>query len=571
MTVPSNDPHRFRRRVALGVLFLGLLIVMTRPSWDTLSHKVVNLGDPVLFGWSWNWTRHAIVSAPSHLFDGNIYWHHDLTIAYTDNMLLLLLPFSVLRALGASWALELNLISLGLIYGSLATTYSLAHRFTQRIDASVFAAAAYTFGGYTFAHQGHIQLLLIGQFPLGFLLAFRWLEQRRTRDAIGFGLINASFFLGSLYYAAIWTVCVAVILIGWLLAERFRPGRQFWTGLPVVGVCSALAIPFMIPYLSLAEERPLVPEWGLDVRDLFVVAQHNILYRGLDHRAATFPARGEHTFFPGFTTLVFAAIGILVIVLAGRVPASRLGRLLPASRRREIWLLMTAGVIALVLSFGPEIRGWRAPFAWVHDSVPGFAGIRVAARLAVPGLLAIALLAAIGLTAATRMLKGRTGAILAVGVTGFLLVELATPVTYIPLPDDRRTLAVYRALAHRPRGAVVELPIQNPIDSLAWASVEAPRMLYSTLDFHPRVNGYSGSFPDNYFERKDVFNQFPAPVALRAAHALGVRYFILHQNKYEGFPQYRPAQIATMLQGLPPTAHTSHRGSAWLIDLGPHR
>ena len=89
--------------------------------------------------------------------------------------------------------------------------------------------------------------------------------------------------------------------------------------------------------------------------------------------------------------------------------------------------------------------------------------------------------------------------------------------------------------------------------------------------FHPRVNGYSGSFPTDYLEHKDVFNRFPAPAALRAARTLGVRYFILHEGSYEGFPQYRAAQIATMLQGLPPTAHASHRGSAWLIDLGPHR
>ena len=269
--------------------------------------------------------------------------------------------------------------------------------------------------------------------------------------------------------------------------------------------------------------------------------------------------------------MAFAVVGIVAIVVAGRATTSRLGHIFPADRRREIWLLIAAGLTALVLSFGPEIHGRRAPFAWVHDSVPGFAGIRVAARLAVPGLLAAAVLAAIGITAVTHMLKTRTGAIIAVGLTVFLLVELATPVRYIPLPNDRRTLAVYRALKHRPPGAVVELPIQSPSDSLAWASVEAPRMLYSTLDLHPRVNGYSGSFPTDYFEHKDVFNQFTAPAALRAARTLGVRYFILHEDSYEGFPQYRAAQIATMLRGLPPTTHTSHLGSAWLIDLGPHR
>ena len=296
-----DDPHRLRRRVLLAVLFLVLVAVMMRPSWHTLTHKVADLGDPILYGWSWNWTRHALFADPARLFDGNIFWRHDLTVAYTDNLLLLLAPVSVLRALGASWAFELNAISLGLMFGSLAATYSLARRLTGRIDASVFAAIAYTFSSFTFMHQGHPQLLLIGQFPLGFLLAFRWLERRRTRDAIWFGLVNASFFVGALYYSAIWMVCAAVIVFGALLTDRFRPGRRFWSGLVVVAAFSALAVPFMLPYLQLAEERPLVPEWGLKPRDLVIVPTGSFLYPGLDSRANTAAARGEHSFFPGFS------------------------------------------------------------------------------------------------------------------------------------------------------------------------------------------------------------------------------------------------------------------------------
>ena len=122
-------------------------------------------------------------------------------------MVVLLAPFSVLRVLGASWALELNLLTLGMLGFSLAATYALAYRLVRRVDAAVFAAVAYTFSGFTYAHLGHLQLLLLGQFPLGVLLAFRWFERRRPLDALWFGLANASFFLGSLYYAAIWTVC----------------------------------------------------------------------------------------------------------------------------------------------------------------------------------------------------------------------------------------------------------------------------------------------------------------------------------------------------------------------------
>ena len=562
------DAHKLARRVLLALTFVGLLLLMLRPSWHTLTTKVPDLGDPVLYGWGWNWARHALFSDPARLFDGNIFWKHNLTVAYTDNMLVLLAPFSILRALGASWALQLNVLALGMLFGSLAATYALAKRITGRVDASIFAAAAYTFGSFTFMHQGHLQLLLLGQFPLGFILAFRWLERRRPLDALWFGLVNASFFLGALYYSAVWMVCVAVVLLGFLVTVRGKPGHGFWSGIAIVAVFSATAIPFVIPYLDLSQERPLVPEWGLQPRDVAIVPVGSFLYSGLDSWANKSVDRGEHSFFPGFSTGLLGLIGLAALILASANRRSRLREITLPSRRRELWLLLFAGAAAVLLSIGPEVRGHRMPFAWFHDNVPGFSGIRVAARLAVPGLLALAIVAAFGITVLVRHLRHRVDVVVAVGLTAFVLLELAAPLTRVTLPDDAATLAAYRALDGRPAGAVAELPIQDPLDGGAWARVEAPRMLYSTLDLHPRINGYSGSWPDDYPRRREIFNRFPAPDAIRTARRLQVRYVILHVGPYAGYAQYTGSQARTIVRQLPAGAHARKLGNAWLIDLG---
>ena len=562
------DPHRLRRRVLLTLTFVGLILLMLRPSWHSLTTKVPDLGDPVLYGWGWNWTRHALFTNPGRLFDGNIFWHHDLTVAYTDNMLVLLVPFSLLRAVGASWALQLNALALGMVFFSLTATFSLARRITGRTDASIFAAIAYTFGAFTFAHLGHLQLLLIGQFPLGFLLAFRWFERRRTRDAVWLGLLNASFFFGALYYAAIWMVCIAVVLIGYLVMTRFRPGPRFVRGLAIMAVCSAIAIPVVIPYVHLRQERPLVPEWGLQPRDLVNVAPGSLLYPGIDSWADASVDRIEHTFFPGFSTELLAVIGLGALVWSSRTGRAGARVELSSDRRRELWLLILAGGAAVVLSLGPEVRGYTLPFTWFHNNVPGFSGIRVAARLAVPGLLAAAVLAAVAISAIVRRVPARLSRVIALGLCGFLLLELAAPLNHVVLPDDARTVAVYRVLERKPTGAVVELPIANPMIGAEWARLEAPRMLYSTLDFHPRINGYSGSFPKGYLERRATFNQFPAPTAVREARDLGVRYVVLHVGVYGGYLQYTDAQIRAIVTGLPPGATAHPYGNAWLVDLG---
>src|SRR6476660_7253067 len=124
--------HDRRRRAGLALLFVGLLVLMMRPGWHSVTHEVANIGDPVLYGWTWHFTAHQIVTHPLHLFDGNIFWHHRLTVAYSDNMLVLLGPFAILRALGAGWALQLNALSLGMLLGSLAATYALARRLCGR-------------------------------------------------------------------------------------------------------------------------------------------------------------------------------------------------------------------------------------------------------------------------------------------------------------------------------------------------------------------------------------------------------------------------------------------------------
>ena len=556
----------------VGALFVVLVGIMMRVSWSALHHQVADLGDPLLYGWTWSWTRHALLSNPLHLFDGNIFAPHRRSVAYSDNLLVLLVPFALLRAVGANWALQLNLLSLGMLMLSLAATYSLTRRIVGRTDTAIFAAIAYTFGSFTFVHQGHLQLLLLGMFPLGFLFAFRWFETRRWRDAMWFGLLNASFFLGALYYSAIWTVCVTVVLLAYIAARRRELDATFWKGLLIVAIFSATAIPFVVPYLEVGVTRPLVREWGLQPRDLVTVAVGSDAYPRIDRWADGSVDRGEHSFFPGFSTELLAGLGFAALILTGCSRRRRRGPpardALPPERRLELWLLAAAGGAAFVLALGPEVRGVTLPFTFFHDYVPGFKGIRVAARLAIPGLLAVCVFASVGLTMISARLSRRLGVAVAVVASTVLVVELLAPVSRVTLPTNAATLAVYRELSRRGLGTVAELPIADPHDAAAWARIEAPRMLYGSLDLHPRINGYSGSWPRNYRRHEEILNTYPAPAAVALGARLHVRFLILHVGTAAGFAQFAPAQARTIVAGLP-GAHARRYGNAWLVDLGP--
>ena len=128
------------------------------------------------------------------------------------------------------------------------------------------------------------------------------------------------------------------------------------------------------------------------------------------------------------------------------------------------------------------------------------------------------------------------------------------------------TLDVYRALDDRAQEPVVELPMVPPLTQpFEWATVESPRMLFATIDWHPRVNGYSGYLPPGYAEDVALLNTFPAPDAVARIRALGVRYVVLHL----GVGQYTPQQIADIVSALPPGTTARPYGDAWLVDLEP--
>jgi hypothetical protein len=44
---------------------------------------------------------------------------------------------------------------------------------------------------------------------------------------------------------------------------------------------------------------------------------------------------------------------------------------------------------------------------------------------------------------------------------------------------------------------------------------------------------------------------------------------VLHAGRYFGVQQYTRAQVAAILDRLPPGARAERHGDAWIVDLGP--
>ena len=91
------------------------------------------------------------------------------------------------------------------------------------------------------------------------------------------------------------------------------------------------------------------------------------------------------------------------------------------------------------------------------------------------------------------------------------------------------TPEVYRWIAERPgRFSVLELPM--PHAGLIWRN--APYVYWSTVHWHPLVNGYSGFVPPTYQSMRQLLNSFPDGLSRAALAARDVRYLIVHWQRF---------------------------------------
>jgi len=563
---------RGSRLLAWGVpalMGVGFVALMYQPTTASLERTLPwNLGDPALNTWILGWESHALIQDVGHFFDGNIFHPYGDATKYSELILPVVPLFGLLSLLTASPIVAHNVVLLCLAVLCVVSTYLLARRLTGPLEAGV-AAVSFSFSGYVFMHQGHLQLLTLGFFPLAFLALFRALESRRARDGLWLGISTALVTTGSFYYGAIWMVILITVVLVDLIKLR-KPDRQWWGAVAVAaGVTAVLVGPIAYVYAAFQNAVPFTREvggLGLNPIDFLTPAPGTLVYEGLLEWAVSRQPTGivEHGFFLGVVVTALAVVGGILFVrtLVGRKRESSAGR-----ARYEMGLLAIGGFISLLIAVGPEVMGVPMPFRLLSEVVPGFDDIRAASRLAVPGLLAVAIFAAWGL----QRLLGRIGSEQRLVIVGLIasavLLEMWVEPTRVEVEAPE---PVRQVLASSPPGAVIELPMRGVADH-EFAFTEGPRLLASIGDWRPRFNGFSGGFPPGYLEALAVMLSFPEPDSLERMTELDIRYVLLHGAERASPDTYTFSQIGDILEDLPASSSVIGVGDAWLVDLTPDR
>ncbi|MGH9345974.1 MAG: DUF3108 domain-containing protein [Vicinamibacterales bacterium] len=496
------------------LVYLAAAAVYT---WPLALHPTTRLaapvgpGDPYLYLWVFGWVMGTLVRAPldvlnGRVFNANIFHPAESTLAYSDHMILQSAAMTPIYALTGDVVLCYNV----LLFGSLALSGLAMHAFVRNVTGSTggayLAGLTWAFFPYRFAHLVHIQLQALYFLPLAFLLLHRLMAGRRTRDALGLGVVLALQALSSAYYGVIGAAGIAVAAIALaVVIGRWRSGQIARQLVLAAVVGAVLVAPVAWVYLRVQRAEGFgrtlyeASRNAAHIRSYAQVPAENVAYG----RTGLLPVGLlEQALFPGLVVLGLAVVG----AVRGR----------RGDARPLVMAMLSVAAIGFVLSLGPD--GFRDLYAFFHRRALGFAAIRAPARFAVLVTFALATLAALGWRelAGSRNVKTRRLAFGLIAVAAFEVLHVPLPLAAAP---PRRTDAG-QWLRHEPGpGAVVHLPIGPD-------SASSPAMVQSLEHRRPIVNGYSGQRPAFYNALVDTLATFPSGEAMLTLNDLGVRFVV---------------------------------------------
>jgi len=508
------------RALSALAYFCAIAVWLTWPLSARLGTALNPGPDSLLNYWALGWNFHALWSDPSAFFDANIFAPRPDTLAYSEHL------FGIAAVVWPIFAVTGNLVltnNVAILLSFVVAGFGmflLVRQLTESGWAGLVSGTVLLAAPYRFAHIGQLQLLSFHWIPIVLWCVLRFLSTGERRFLVGVVVSSLLQILSCNYYAVYLALSIVVLVCVLLVAGRSVLTRSVVLRSSVgIAVVSLVALPFFLPYLRNQESGFYrryedVVQFSAEPMDYLRPSSFN---KAPHMEWLPKQVRSEKALFPGALAIVLAAFGVFYGARATK--RSPLGR--------AFWIFFCVlGALAFVLSLGPETAaGTPLPYRYFYRHVPGFGGMRAPARMAVLALVATAALAGFGTLGLSRRTRSWVGA----GVVALMLFEYQTYSLGRAIPDAPEVPLIYGQLAKLPRGVVLELPIHEG-EAITRESVY---MYYSTTHWMPLVNGFSGWWPNDYWEVVGRLRHFPTARILRfLLERAPVRYVVIHYDRF---------------------------------------
>jgi hypothetical protein len=521
-TTPSREPARTRSPAATPTsgsrcfvpilislaVFAALAVLHTWPlatAPGTLSRN--DNGDAVLHEWILAWVSHQLLTDPRHLFDANIFFPEQQTLAYSDHLFVQSLMGAPLLWAGASPVLVHNLVLITGFALTGWTTCLVVRRWTASWPAGFVSGSLVAFNAFSLTRLPQLQDLHLEFLAPALFALDRLLAVPRARQALA---LAAAFTLQSLTGAYLMVFTLFSLVAATLARPREWTGPAFRRTVPLLAFAAltsaALLLPFLLPYyrasdaVGLGRSLEETARYSAELTD-YLAAPGRVYFEWWGKRFF----QGD-ALFPGFVALVLACVALLTG--AWRDPRARMATAM--------------GIVAFAFSFGPSFP----PYRWLYRVLPLLTGIRGAVRYGQFALAAIGILAGFGVASIQRHLRGRSATAVICMLLGAVHLEaLRAPLFYSAFNGMPPIYDALRELSHR---AVL---VWLPFPSSAQFHLNAPFMLATTKTFQPTLNGYSGFKPPSYYRHAEALAPFPNRASIQYLQNLGVALVVVDSQR----------------------------------------
>lgn len=482
-----------------ALLFAVLTAVVTWPlARDAATRVAGDLGDPLFTAWAMAWVQDHLsallagdLGAFSRMWDAPIFAPEPLALAFSEHFTgqaLLTLPVAWLGGspIAVFSAAVLASFWLSALGAWLFVRVLTGHRVAALVTGICFGVDVYRASSLAHLHTISTQWV---PFVLAGLLIF---ARTGSRPALaGATLAYVATAWSSIYLLAFFSPFIGAFAILVLaLHDGWRTPGAAAAMAVAAAVTVALVTPFLWPYaevqrtLQVIRASAEVESYSQSIEDYLEV------------------------------TLQLAPMAALAALsLAALSPRA-------SGLRAHVVFFAAMAALAVWLSLGPVPRWDGVPllvpglYGVLFDHVPGFSALRVPARFTMVLMLALSVLAGLGVAVVAQRSRRLAVAASAIGIALHLAMYWRIPLPFdVPIgTEDLRPIPSYlsptapptaldRALAAAaPEAMVVELPLGEPAYDL--------RYMYRGRGHGLRLlNGYSGVFPRSYGERQRVLRR----------------------------------------------------------------
>lgn len=343
------------------------------------------------------------------------------------------------------------------------------------------------------------------------------------------------------WYTAVLEALLVMLWFAWMLAtsHRLQLARHGVQIAVASAIGAAVLVPLARPYVRANVPEPAANVAGLsaDLRTYLAPPEDTWVGQQLKHRFSM-NARwiwGEQTLFLGWIAVALAILGAIDIVTRSLQSSGE------DCRDARIALFFVAlAMLGVWLSLGPA-GGRVSPFA-LMSAVPGVSLFRAPARFALLVMIAVAVLAAVGLARSLEQMEAgglrRLVPPVVAAIAVLMLLEWRV-VTSVMRAEPLPVPAIYESLNRLPPGPVMSLPDYSAGPEWYFS---ADYLLFATTHWRPIVNGYGRSVPPAQPAIIAKLSSFPSPDAAALARTLGVRYFIVHTERLRSATAAEAAQ-----------------------------